>query len=78
MVNPKFKLWKSERDNQYYFRLQAENGELNLHSEGYTAKSVRKTELNLLEYMLHLNKITNEKYQGTMNFILYSEHIITK
>jgi len=36
--NPKFKLWKSERDNQYYFRLQSENGEPILHSEGYQAK----------------------------------------
>jgi uncharacterized protein YegP (UPF0339 family) len=36
--NPKFKLWKSERDNQYYFRLQAENGEPILHGEGYKFK----------------------------------------
>ncbi len=38
MGNPKFKLWKSERDSQYYFRLQAENGEPILHSEGYKSK----------------------------------------
>lgn len=39
MGSPKFKLWKSDRDRQYYFRLQAENGEPILHSEGYKSKA---------------------------------------
>ena len=38
MDNPKFKMFPGE-DEQFYFRLQAENGEPILASEGYEAKS---------------------------------------
>ena len=38
MDNPKFKMFTGE-DEQFYFRLQAENGEPILASEGYVAKS---------------------------------------
>jgi len=33
-----FTLWKSERDNQWYFILVAKNGETIAQSEGYTRK----------------------------------------
>lgn len=36
--NPKFQLYKSEANSQYYFRLTAENGEIILQSEGYKSK----------------------------------------
>lgn len=36
--NPKYQLYKSESDSQYYFRLTAENGEIILQSEGYKSK----------------------------------------
>ena len=38
MNNPKFQLFKSDRDGQYYFRLRAVNGEPILASEGYVSK----------------------------------------
>lgn len=39
MTNPKFQLFQSEKDKQFYFRLNAANGEIILQSQGYTTKS---------------------------------------
>jgi uncharacterized protein YegP (UPF0339 family) len=36
MNNPKFQIFKSSANAQYYFRLKAGNGETVLNSEGYT------------------------------------------
>lgn len=36
--SPKFVIWKSDRDGQFYFTLRAENGERIATSEGYTSK----------------------------------------
>ncbi|NIP22340.1 MAG: DUF1508 domain-containing protein, partial [Phycisphaerae bacterium] len=36
--NPKFQIF-SGKDDQFYFRLKAENGETILSSEGYSAKA---------------------------------------
>ena len=38
MENPKFQMFKG-KDDQFYFRLRARNGEIILGSEGYTAKA---------------------------------------
>lgn len=38
MNNPKFQLFKSSYNHQYYFRLRSTNGEIVLNGEGYTAK----------------------------------------
>lgn len=35
----KFEIYQSEKNNEYYFRLKAGNGENILGSEGYTTKS---------------------------------------
>jgi uncharacterized protein YegP (UPF0339 family) len=37
MKNPKFQTFKG-KDNQWYFRLRAANGEIVCSSEGYTSK----------------------------------------
>ena len=37
MSNPKFQVFKG-KDNQFYFRLKAANGEVICSSEGYTTK----------------------------------------
>jgi len=37
MINPKFQIFKG-KDNQFYYRLRAINGEIILASEGYAAK----------------------------------------
>jgi len=38
MNNPKFQIFKSPSNNQYYYRLKARNGEIVLSGEGYTTK----------------------------------------
>lgn len=38
MENPKFQVFKSTSNNQFYFRLRAKNGEIILSSEGYINK----------------------------------------
>ena len=38
MNNPKYQIFKSDKNNQFYFRLRAANGEPILASEGYTTK----------------------------------------
>jgi len=38
MEHPKFQVFKSAKDQQFYFRLKAKNGEIVLSSEGYTSK----------------------------------------
>lgn len=38
VLNPKFQLFKSPENQQFYFRLKAKNGEIILSSEGYTSK----------------------------------------
>lgn len=39
MENPKFQVFQSSANSQYYFRLRAGNGEVILTSEGYIAKT---------------------------------------
>lgn len=36
--NPKFQVFKSAYNNQYYYRLRSVNGEIILSGEGYTTK----------------------------------------
>jgi uncharacterized protein YegP (UPF0339 family) len=38
MNNPKFQVFKSTVNSQYYYRLKAKNGETILSGEGYTTK----------------------------------------
>jgi len=38
MGKSKFEVFKSDKNNEFYFRLKAGNGEIILRSEGYTAK----------------------------------------
>ena len=38
MNNPKFQIFKSTANNQFYYRLRAINGEIILNGEGYTSK----------------------------------------
>lgn len=38
MNNPKFQIFKSNANNQFYYRLRAINGEIILNGEGYTSK----------------------------------------
>ena len=38
MENPKFQVFKSSINYQYYYRLRAKNGEIILNGEGYSSK----------------------------------------
>lgn len=38
MENPKFQIFQSKLNNEYYYRLRAGNGETILSGEGYTTK----------------------------------------
>lgn len=38
MENPKFTIFKSSSNYQYYYNLKAKNGEIILNGEGYTSK----------------------------------------
>ncbi|WP_293307744.1 YegP family protein [Pedobacter sp. UBA5917] len=38
MKNPKFQVFRSEKNSEYYYRLRAANGEIILSGEGYTTK----------------------------------------
>jgi len=38
MNNPKFQVFKSSRNSEYYYRLKSSNGEIILSGEGYTTK----------------------------------------
>jgi uncharacterized protein len=38
MQNPKFQMFRSAENQQYYYRLRAENGRIVLNGEGYTTK----------------------------------------
>jgi len=38
MNNPKFQVFKSTANNEFYYRLRAANGEIILSGEGYTTK----------------------------------------
>ena len=43
---PMFELYQSERNDKYYFRLKAKNGQVILISRGYTSKSGAKNGIN--------------------------------
>ena len=38
MENPKFQIFKSSSNGEFYYRLRAKNGEIVLSGEGYTSK----------------------------------------
>ena len=38
MNNPKFQIFKSSRNSEYYYRLKSSNGEIILSGEGYKSK----------------------------------------
>lgn len=38
MTNPKYQVFRSMDDGQFYYRLKDANGEIVLHSEGYLSK----------------------------------------
>ena len=71
MTIPTFEIFKSDVNNQYYFRLKAENGKLILASEGYVAKQSCKDGIQSVKR----NAATDERYEkrtnnGSFTFVL--------
>lgn len=69
--NPKFQIFSS-KDDQYYFRLKAENGETILSSEGYVAKAscengIRSVKENAVNQTRFENRTTSN---GRPYFVL--------
>lgn len=58
MENPKFQIFKG-KDEQFYFRLQAGNGEIILQSEAYTAKASAQNGIESVKE----NALLDERYQ---------------
>ncbi len=68
MNNPKFEIFQSEKNEEFYFRLKAKNGEIILQSEGYKTKAgcrngVESVKTNAPNDDLYERKeSTNEKF----------------
>lgn len=67
MNNPKFQIFKSSLNSQFYFRLRAQNGEVILSSEGYIYKS--SCEAGISSVRIHAPYEHNYvRKDGTSNF----------
>ncbi len=64
----KFQIFKSEKNNQFYFRLKAGNGEVILASEGYTAKQSCEGGIASIK----ANASSNGSYERKQNGSSYS------
>jgi uncharacterized protein YegP (UPF0339 family) len=71
MNKAKFELFKSAKNNEYYFRLKASNGEPILASEGYTNKQSCETGIASVKKNAPYNERYEKKVQnGSYTFVL--------
>lgn len=63
MASPKFELFKSDANKQYYFHLKAGNGKITLSSEGYVAKQSCKDGITSVK----LNAPDEQRYERRQN-----------
>ncbi len=63
MQNPKFSIFKSSVNSQYYFRLRSANGEIILNGEGYPAK---QSCINAIA-SVKLNSAIDARYERKVN-----------
>ncbi|HYI78896.1 MAG TPA: YegP family protein [Chryseolinea sp.] len=61
MENPKFQVFKSTKNGQYYYRLRAANGEIVLSGEGYTSiqsclKGIASVRINAVNHDRYIKK----------------------
>jgi uncharacterized protein YegP (UPF0339 family) len=79
MKNPKFQVFKSSKNSEYYYRLKAANGEIILSSEGYTTKQnclngISSVRLNALHDSHFIRKDATGNY--TFNLKAFNGEII--
>src|SRR5258706_7540955 len=67
MENPKFQIFKSSANNQYYYRLRAKNGEQVLSSEGYTTKDSCKNAIASVKINAQLDS-RYDRRDGVANY----------
>ena len=68
MQNPKFSIFRSSVNSQYYFRLRSGNGEVILNGEGYQAK---QSCINAIA-SVKLNSAIDERYERKENGTSYT------
>jgi hypothetical protein len=68
----KFELFQSEKNQQYYFRLKAGNGQIILQSEGYTTKTAAKNGIESVKKNAGLDERYERKEaaNGKFHFVL--------
>ncbi|GAB4337080.1 MAG: YegP family protein [Flammeovirgaceae bacterium] len=68
----KFELFQSEKNQQYYFRLKAGNGQIILQSEGYTTKTAAKNGIESVKKNAGLDERYERKeaVNGKFYFVL--------
>lgn len=67
MENPKFQIFRSTANNQFYFRLRAKNGEIILASESYTTK--QSCQVGIASVKIHSPHDSNyERKDGLNNY----------
>jgi uncharacterized protein len=68
MTNPKFQMFRSTLNNQYYYRLKSGNGEIILNGEGYTTKQSCLIGINSVK----VNAPYDHRYERKNNFGNYT------
>lgn len=68
MNNPKFQIFRSTANSQYYFRLKARNGETVLSSEGYVYKSSCNNGIESVK----ANATIDSRYERKDNYANYT------
>ena len=75
MNNPRFQLFKSPKNNQYYFRLRAGNGEIILGSEGYYGEqSCRDGIASVKKNAPYDERYLEREDNGSYSFVLKAEN----
>lgn len=74
MNNPKFTVYKSSVNYQYYFRLRAANGEIVLSGEGYTTKQNCLNGIASVKANAPYDSRYNRKDYPTYTFTLHSSN----
>ncbi|QEC67930.1 DUF1508 domain-containing protein [Panacibacter ginsenosidivorans] len=68
MNNPKFQVFKSPANNQYYYRLRSANNEIVLNGEGYTTKQSCLTAIASVK----LNAPIDSRYEKKNAYLNYT------
>lgn len=75
MTTPRFELFKSSKNHEYYFRLIASNGRIILSSEGYTAKHTCENGIASVQRSAPIDqRYERKENNGSYTFVLKAAH----